>query len=79
MNWMRIGIQGDMERAVIDGYGSGGKGRLDYLLGGRRDIRQRLRVAERERENSREREECIVRYIYEADGIVRESVTSGPR
>ena len=37
------------------------EGRLYYLLGGRRDIRQRLRAAERERDDARERSKSLVR------------------
>ena len=47
------------------------EGRLDSLLGGQRDLRQRLRVDKRERKNSRYKSKSLVRYIDEADGIVR--------
>ena len=36
------------------------EGRIDYLLGARRDLRQRLRAADRERDNVRERAESLV-------------------
>ena len=47
------------------------EGRLDSLLGGQRDLRQRLRADKRERKNSRYKSKSLVRYIDEADGIVR--------
>ena len=47
--------------------------RLDYLLGGQRDIMQRLREDEREMDDVRDKSELPVRYIDEADGIVREA------
>ena len=49
------------------------EGRLDYLLGGQRDIMQRLREDEREMDDVRDKSELPVRYIDEADGIVREA------
>ena len=42
-------------------------------MGGRSDLRKRLRVVEREREEARERSELIVSKIKEAKGMVRES------
>ena len=44
------------------------EGRFDYLLGVRRDMRQILRAAERERGDARDRDELIVRKINEARG-----------
>ena len=48
------------------------EGRLDSLLGGRRDLRQRPRAAERERDNARDRAESMVRKIDEAEGMAIE-------
>ena len=48
------------------------EGRLDSLLGGRRDLRQRPRAAERERDNARDRAELLVRKIDEAEGMAIE-------
>ena len=49
------------------------EGGLDSLLGGRRDICQRMRVDKRGRDDARYRSKSLVRYIYEADGIVIEA------
>ena len=59
-------IQRERELVAVDL-----EGRLDSLLGGQRDLRQRLRVDKRERKNSRYKSKSLVRYIDEADGIVR--------
>ena len=42
-------------------------------MGGWRDLVQRMRAAEREMENARERAEFLVRKVDEAEGMVRES------
>ena len=47
--------------------------RFFYPLVGRRDVSQRPREAEREREYARDRAELIVRKIDEANGMVRET------
>ena len=45
------------------------EGRIDSMLGGRRDLRQRLRADKRY--NTTENIASLVRYIYESHGIVR--------
>ena len=50
------------------------RGSLNYLLGGRRDIWQRLRASNGERYDTRDRGESIVRNINEAKGMVIESM-----
>ena len=42
-------------------------------MGGRRDIRQRLRASKRERDDVRHRDESLLRKIYEAKRMVREA------
>ena len=49
------------------------EGMLDFLFRGEMYLRQRLRADERERDNTMEKSESLVRYIDEADGIVREA------
>ena len=49
-------------------------GRLIYLLGGRRDLRQRLVEAERERDEARYRAGYIVMNIGESKGMVIEEI-----
>ena len=48
-------------------------GRLDSLLGQPRGLGQRLMVDKRERGDTREREDLIVRKTNEAEGMVREA------
>ena len=48
--------------------------RLNYLLVGRRDLRQRLRAAERDREDASDRAESLVRKIDEAKRMVIEAM-----
>ena len=48
-------------------------GRINYLLGGRRDLIQRLRAVEKERYDDRERVELLVRNINEDGGVLRET------
>ena len=47
--------------------------RFFYPLVGRRDVSQKPREAEREREDARDRAESIVRKIDKAKGMVRET------
>ena len=49
------------------------EGVLNSLLGGRRDLRQRLREPGRERGNARHRAESLLRKIDEAKRMVREA------
>ena len=49
------------------------EGMFNSLLGGWRDLMQRLRAAERQMNNTRDRSELIVRNIYKAKGMVREA------
>ena len=47
------------------------EGRIDYLLEGRRDLRQRMRASERKRCNTRDRDELLIRKIYKSEGMMR--------
>ena len=53
------GSQGDPEGEGIDRHGA--EGRLDTLLGEKRDIGQNMREAKSERDDSRDRSELLVR------------------
>ena len=49
------------------------EGRFNYLLGGRRDLRQRLRADERERDDARDKYRSPIRQVKEAEGTTREA------
>ena len=46
--------------------------RIDYLLEGRRDLRQRLRATKRNMKYARDRAELLVRKTNESKGVVIE-------
>ena len=48
-------------------------GSIDYLLGGQGGLRQRLRAAERESCNTRDRADLIMSKIYENKGMLIEA------
>ena len=49
------------------------EGRLDFLLGDQRYMRERIRDAKREGDNTKDRDELLINKVDEEEGVLRES------